>query len=436
MADVRAFRAYRYDLGRVGALSDVVAPPYDVIDPALQQALYDRSPYNVVRLELNQEKASDTDTDNRYTRAARFLRDWQREGVLAQDSARSLYVYHQEFEVEGRRATRRGFLARVRLEPFGAGKIFPHEETMPGPKADRLRLFQATAMNLSPVFGLYPDQEGEAQARLDDAVRRALPLEATDHLDVTSRLWPVTDQKIVSQITGLLGARPVFIADGHHRYETALRYRDERKAAGEAGDPEAAVNFVLMMLVSMSDPGLVILPTHRLVSGLPALTADKVQALLRDHFEVEVVGRGEQAARSAWELCEADGGQDLLAFGTPADDVWQTARFRSPELVDQLVPQHSPAWRGLAVSILHVLVLDKLVPERCGGQPQCRYVHLLREVTEATAAKQCQLAVLVAPATMDHVEQIAGNLEKMPPKSTYFYPKLLSGLVFNPLRGS
>src|SRR5437868_7052194 len=186
MADIRAFRAHRYDLGHVGALSDVVAPPYDVIDPALQQALYDRSPYNVVRLILNQETPGDTAADNRYTRAARCLRDWQQEGVLVQDSARALYVLHQEFEVEGRRHTRRGFLARVRLEPFGQGKIYPHEETMAGPKEDRLKLFRATAMNLSPVFGLFPDPANEVIERLDGAVSRALPLQATDHLGVVS----------------------------------------------------------------------------------------------------------------------------------------------------------------------------------------------------------------------------------------------------------
>jgi len=228
----------------------------------------------------------------------------------------------------------------------------------------------------------------------------------------------------------------VFIADGHHRYETALRYLDERREAGELRDSEAAPNFVLMMLVSMSDPGLVILPTHRLVSGIADLTADRLRALLEPHFQLEEVGRGEPAARETWELIESDGGQDLLGFGTVADGVWQTARFRSPPVMDRLAPEHSPAWRGLGVSLLHVLVLNHLFSEGGAGRPQCRYVHLLREVTGAAAAKECQLAVLVPPATMRHVEQIAGNLEKMPPKSTYFYPKLLSGLVFNPLGGS
>jgi uncharacterized protein (DUF1015 family) len=437
MADIRAFRAFRYDLGRVGALGEVVAPPYDVIDPALQDALYQRSPYNVIRLILNKEAPNDTENDNRYTRAAASLRDWQSDGVLVQDSARSLYVYHQDFEVEGKRYTRRGFMARVRLEPFGQGKIYPHEETMSGPKADRLKLFRAAGMNLSQVFGLYPDDEGAVQRLLDEAVGRALPLEATDHLGVVSRLWPVSDQRVVSAVTGRMGPRPVFIADGHHRYETALRYLEERRAAGEVRDAEAPPNFVLMMLVSMSDPGLVILPTHRLVSGLPdGLTAERLRAALGANFEVEAVGQGEKGARDTWELLEADGGQEVLGFGTVADGVWQTARFRAPQLMAELAAEHSPDWRGLAVSILHVVVLDRLLPQAVGGKPQCRYVHLLREVTDAVAAKECQLAALVPPASMRHVEQIAGNLEKMPPKSTYFYPKLLSGLLFNSLKVS
>jgi len=436
MADIRAFRAIRYDLGRVGALSDVIAPPYDVIDPALQHLLYDRSPYNVIRLILNKETPQDTDADNRYTRAAHCLRDWQGEGVLAQDSARGLYVYHQDFEVEGKRFTRKGFLARVRLEPFGKGRIYAHEETMPGPKADRLKLFHATHVNLSPIFGLFPDEAGAVQKALDDVAGRALPLEATDHLGVVSRLWPVSDQHAVSTVTGLMGPKPVFIADGHHRYETGLHYLEERRGIGEVRDEEAAANFILMMLVSMSDPGLVILPTNRLVSGLPDLTADRLRGLLGQHFEVEIAGKGNDGAQAAWEIMEAEGGQDLLGFGTVADGVWQTARFQAPQVMEQLAADHGPAWRGLAVSILHVVVLNQLLAKGLNAAPQCRYVHLLREVTEATAAKQCQLAALVPPATMAHVEQVAGNLEKMPPKSTYFYPKLLSGLVFNSLKGN
>ena len=200
-------------------------------------------------------------------------------------------------------------------------------------------------------------------------------------------------------------------------------------------DSEAAANFVLMMLVSMSDPGLVILPTHRLLSGIESLSAEQLGRLLAPHFQLETVGKGEEGARAAWELVEAGGGQDVLSFGTVADGVWQTARFRTAEVMAELATEHSEAWRGLAVSVLHVLVLGRLL-SNAGTQAVCRYVHLLREVTEAVATRQCQLAVLVPPAGMQHVEQIAGNLEKMPPKSTYFYPKLLSGLVLNSLKGN
>jgi uncharacterized protein (DUF1015 family) len=433
MADVQAFRAYRYDLGRVGALSDVIAPPYDVIDAGLQQALYDRSPYNVIHLILNKESAADTEHDNRYTRAARTLKDWQHDNILVQDSARALYVYQQDYEVEGRRHTRKGFMARVRLEKLGAGRIYAHEETLAGPKADRLKLFRATSMNLSQIFGLFPDSDGSVQGRLDAAVGRALPLEATDHLGVVSKLWPVTDQQVVSAVTGLMGPKPIFIADGHHRYETACKYLEEKQETGEVKGPDAAANFVLMMLVSMHDPGLLILPTHRLVTGVGNLKAPDLKSLLGNHFQVDVVGQGPSAAKEAWELIEADGTQQLLAFGTVADGVWQIARFQNPAIMAKLAAEHSESWRGLAVAVLHRLVLDKLLAD-ARHQPACAYVHSLREVTDAVAGKQCQLAVLVPPATMDHVEKIAGNLEKMPPKSTYFYPKLLSGLVFHSLK--
>jgi uncharacterized protein (DUF1015 family) len=431
MADIRAFRGVRYDLGRVGELGDVVAPPYDVIGPALQTALYERNPHNIIRLILNQEEPGDNERQNRYLRAANFLRDWQRENVLVQDSARSLYVCHQEYEVEGRCHTRRGFLAAVRLEKLGEGRVYAHEETLSGPKADRLKLFHATNTNLSPVFSLYPDEGAEVQGILDRAVGRSLPLEATDHLGVVSRLWPVTDQHVISQVAGLLGPKPAFIADGHHRYETGLRYYEDQKAAGVVTGDDHPAGFILMMLVGMSDPGLLILPTHRLVSGVPGLTRPQLAELLAPYFDLEAVGGGEAAARDARETIEADGGQNVLGFCTAADGQWSLARLRDPKPMDEMAGHHSPAWRGLAVSILHVLVLDHLLQ----GKTRCRYVHLLKEVTDDLAAGGCDLAVLVPPAGMGHVEEIAGNLEKMPPKSTYFYPKLLSGLVLHSLKG-
>ena len=433
MADIRAFRGFRYDLGHVGALSDVVAPPYDVIDSALQQQLYDRSPYNAIRLELTRDEPDDDDTKNKYTRAANTLRDWLAANVLRQDTARGLYVYEQEYTVEGQTFVRRGFLARLRLEPFGKGKVFPHEQTMSGPKEDRLKLFSATGFNLSPLFGFYPDSEGDVFAHLEPFTRSGPPLVAHDHLGVINRLWVVTDSTAISKVIGAMGPKPVYIADGHHRYETGLKYLEERREAGEVADDESPANFCLMMLVGMSDPGLLILPTHRLVSGLVgSITATQLESTLAKHFDiVERTGANPQAA---WEHVQMDGGQSVFGFGTVADGQWLVAKFREAEAMAELAPDHSDDWRGLGVSILHKLVLDRLLREKIGGTPVCKYVHLLKEVTDVIAKKECQLACLVPPATMEHVERIAGHGEKMPPKSTYFYPKLLTGLVFNSLK--
>jgi uncharacterized protein (DUF1015 family) len=431
MADVRAFRGYRYDLGKVGSLSDVVCPPYDVIDGGLQKELYAKSPFNAVRVELTTDEPGDTDANNKYNRAANAFREWQLENALVQDTARSLYVYEQEFTVDGTPFVRRGFLARVRLEPFGTGRIFPHEQTLSGPKADRLKLYHATGFNVSPIFGLYPDEANEVAAALAPAVAGSPPRVATDHLGVVHRLWVVTDQQVISKVVGLLGPKPVYLADGHHRYETGLKYLDERRAAGEVPDDEAPPNFCLMMLVGMSDPGLVILPTHRLVSGLPAVTTEQFRTAVRDHFEI--VSTAPDAA-ACWQDVELDGSQTVLGFGTVADGKWVVARLKDPAEMARLAPDHSAAWRGLAVSVLHRLVLDRLLPAKFGSPANCRYVHTVKEVTDAVTAKGCQLACLVPPATMAHVETIAGHRETMPAKSTYFYPKVLTGMVFNSLK--
>jgi uncharacterized protein (DUF1015 family) len=432
MPEIRPFRGVRYDMAQVGALSDVVAPPYDVIGPALQQALYDRSPHNIIRLELNREQPGDAPGHDRYARAAEFLRDWRKQGVLRDEPHPALYLYHQTFEVEGRTFTRKGFLARVRLEPFGEGRIYPHEQTLSGPKADRLALYNATGFNLSPVFGLYPDTANEVLAAVEAGLADRTPLEATDHLGVVNRLWPVVDQRAHTLVQGLMAPKPVFIADGHHRYETGLRYRDDLAAKGEISGPDDPANFVMMMLVSMSDPGLLILPTHRLVSGFPGLNWTELRDRLAPEFELSVAPGGPDQARAIWDAIERSGDQNVLGLGTVADGGWMLARLRSDAAMDALVPDQSAEWRALGVSILHELVLKKLLGGL--GTPACRYVHLLSEVLDAVAARSCDLACLVPPAGMDHVEAIASNLEKMPPKSTYFYPKLLTGLVLNPLR--
>ena len=431
MAMIEPFPGLRYDLGRVGSLSEVIAPPYDVIDGALQQKLYDQHPYNIIRLELNKAEPGDAEGD-KYVRAGTLWKQWQLDRVLRSEGAPAVYVLNQTYEVDGQTYTRQGVFARIRLERFGEGKVYPHEQTLSGPKEDRFRLMQATHANLSPVFGLYPDPECAIQNLLNKHIHRTLPVEARDHLGVVSQVWNVQDASVISQIKALFHDKPVFIADGHHRYETAIRYRDELiKKEGELPYDHAA-NFVLMALVGMSDPGLLILPTHRLVSGFTGLNATQLKAKLEPHFEVEIVGQGDKAGKETWERIEMDGSQDVLGFGTLADGVWLFARLVNTNMMDTLAAQQSPAWRSLAVSRLHVLVLDKLLTDL--GKPACKYVHLMKEVFDDQKQKQGDVACLVPPATMQHVTDIAGSLENMPPKSTYFYPKLLTGMVFHSLK--
>lgn len=432
MAQVHPFRGWRYDVSQVGDLSDVTCPPYDVIDADFQERLYEQHPCNVIRLELNRDEPGDPGPDEKYRRAAEFLRRWMQQGVLMQEREDALYVYHQVFDWGGRTYTRRGFLGKIRLERFGEGKVFPHEQTMSGPKADRLKLLQACRMNLSPVFGLFPDKDNAVQAPLEQALAGITALEATDHLGVVHRLWPVAKHAALEQVRKLMWDKPVFIADGHHRYETAINYRDGLQAAGQLAGPDAPANFALMMFVGMSDPGLIILPTHRLVSNLPPLTAEQVKKALSANFEVESIGKGPAAAKETWEQIETDGDQGVLGFGTTGDGEWLLARLTDGSPMKQLAPDQSDDWRGLGVSLLHKLVLDHLLkPHHQSEPPKCRYVHQLEEVTAAQQAKECPLACLVPPAQIEHVESIAARLEKMPPKSTYFYPKLQTGLVFS-----
>lgn len=452
MPTISAFNGIRYDLGHVGSLSDVIAPPYDVIDPELQDQLYKKHPANVVRLILNRDEPGDDDHSNRYSRAARFLKNWLREGVLFAEGHPAIYVYHQEFVEGGQTVTRRGFMGRTRLEKFGEGNTHPHEETHGGAKADRFKLWKACRANLSQIFGLYPDPENAAQNILEAAIVGQTPLEATDHLGTVHRVWPVTDISVINQAAAAMAGKPVYIADGHHRYETALNLRDdlaaEFAARGEELPAEHPANFVLMMCVSMSDEGMLVLPTHRLFRGLPAMTAEQLKAKLGDAFTTEPAGEGPDRALSLWEEIEAEGEQGTLGFYTAEDDRWTLARITEAgrRRMAEISSDHCADWQGLGVSILHRLVVDTLLA--APKLPAPKYVRTLAEVPgglregdsagrdltgQEGSGGRFELAALVMPATVEHIRAISNAGERMPAKSTFFFPKLLSGLVINPL---
>lgn len=449
MPQIEAFRGIRYDLGHVGSLSNVVAPPYDVIDAELQQELYDKHPNNCVRLILNKDEDSDNDNENRYTRAAKLLKGWQRDQVLFTEAAPAVYVYHQVYTEGGIEYTRRGFMCRTRLERFGEGNIHPHEETHGGAKADRLKLWKACKANLSQIFGLYPDDINEAQELLESAIVGETPLEATDHLGVVNRIYPVTDGEVIAKLQQIMGQKPIFIADGHHRYETACNYRDEvaEQNGGELPADHPA-NCVLMMCVSMSDPGMLVLPTHRLFRGMPEISSIELNEKLEDSFKVEFAGSGPDEAAAVWGMVHEENEQGTLAIYTAKDQQWSLCRLSEVgrKKMAEVAGEQSADWQGLGVSLLHKLIVEILLDQ--GDAPAPKYVRSIEEVVEGlthgddtgrdltgqvASGEAFNLAAIVMPATLEHIRQISNHGERMPAKSTYFYPKVLSGLVINPL---
>jgi len=439
MPKISAFRGLRYNLAQVGSLSKVIAPPYDVVDGALQQQLYNNSPYNFIRLELTRKEPGENDPNAVYERAATLFRQWVRDGVLQFEPDAAVYVYHQIFDHEGRTYTRRGFMSRVRLVRFGEGNIYPHEQTHAKAKDDRLRLTRACQANMSQIFGLYPDPTNAAQNLLEAAVSGTAALEAVDHLGVTHRLWPVTDQTLIAQVATLIEDAPMFVADGHHRYETACNYRDELAAqAGGSLPSDHPANFVLSMVMSMDDPGLIVLPTHRLLHGVEALDAQELSRRLSVCFDCEPCGTGPESAHTVWKHIEELDDQGAFGFYTAKDNQWTlvTANANTPAKMKEVAPDQSDDWRGLGVAMLHGLIIDKLLGMEGHAKPT--YVHLVQEVVDGLNGKleeqlAYQLAALVMPASVDDIRRVSLHNERMPAKSTYFYPKLLSGLVINPL---
>lgn len=437
MPNIQPINGIRFNLGQVGALSDVVAPPYDVISPEFQEELYAKHPNNCVRLILNKTLPTDDEQDNRYTRARKIMKKWLDDGVLFTEADPAIYVYHQIFDYAGKTYTRKGFMAGLEVQPFGEGCVFPHEQTHAAAKADRLMLTTVTKAQLSQIFGLYPDSETSVQSILEKSIEGKTPLEAVDHLGVTHRMWVVTDPAVIASVQNKIGKKPLFIADGHHRYETACNYLAQLRQQGISKDHPA--HYVLTMFVAMEDEGLAVLPTHRLFPGIPEMTSDELIAKLGNCFKCSKVGNGPDFAETAWEDIETLSSQDNLAFFTTKDDTWTVATLteagRAKMAEAGVAADHSEDWRDLGVSILHKLVIDTLLEQP--NAPKPTYVHLVSEVVEDLKAEpgKYALATLVMPATVSNIKTLCLEGERMPQKSTYFYPKLLSGLVFRSVEG-
>ncbi len=417
MAEVLPLSALHYNLGAVSALGDVVAPPYDVIDAELRRRLVERSPFNVVEMDLP-EPVGDGD---RYEHAAETLEQWSLQDVLSQDREPTVWALTQDYVgPDGAARTRRGLIARVRVTEYGPGGVRPHERTQPGPKEDRLRLTRATRHNLSPIFSLHA---GNAWQHVEAATAERPWGEATDEDGTVHRAWRITDPAVHAAVTAELDDAELLIADGHHRYETALAYADEIGGDG-------AHRYTLMCLVSLDDPGLTVFATHRLVSGL-ADDAGKQEALasvLREKFVVEEVPVGE---------LDPAGEGGVGVFGYLDSHFRKGFRLWLKDDVDLevLMPGHSQAYRELDAAILEKVILEGALGMTAEDVEAKRGIGYAKSSTEAIAAlgSGYDAAFLLRPTPIEQVRAVADAGETMPPKSTYFFPKFLTGIAFNPL---
>jgi uncharacterized protein (DUF1015 family) len=408
LAEIRPFAGVRYRVPD-SELPRVLAPPYDVIPPAYQEALYAADPRNIVRVILNRGAG-----DTAYDEAGATYRRWRDEGVLAPDPEPSLYLLEQSFAVDDRRLVRVGLLARFRAEDPGTRRILPHEQTRKGPREDRWRVLLATRANFSPIFMMFPDARG-AFASLAAAAMTSRPESAFTDGGVAHRLWRITDPAAIAAFADVLARPKAYIADGHHRYATALRYRDEH-------GPEGA--WTLGYFTPLEAPGLVVLPYHRMLQDGPRLEA--ARRALEKHFRLGTTADTREAAR------EAGRSTAPYAFGLAEPGAGGLVAEALPAAAG-LLPSDSPAsLRALDTYFLHQAVLPKLLEL---GDSAVRYVHSLAEAEEAVAAGACRLAVLMRATPPQQIVDVAEAGESMPAKSTFFHPKLPSGLVIHPLVG-
>jgi uncharacterized protein (DUF1015 family) len=418
MAQIEPLRALHYDPAKTGGLQDVVAPPYDVIDKDERAALASRSKYNVVQIDLPEPGSGDP-----YDGAAALLAAWRQEGAVVEDDEPALWALEQDYTgPDGRQRTRRGFLARVRVEQYGAGRIRPHERTHPGPKEDRLRLTRATKANLSPIFSLFSDPSGAAWGALEPATAEEPWGETTDEDGTVNRLWRVVDPEAIAAVQSATKGAELLIADGHHRYETARVYADEIGGEGPH-------RYVLMCLVALQDPGLTVFPTHRLVKGLRPDQHETLAKALRRDFDIEPLESTDQLAPA---------GGDSVRIG------YIDAHFRrpfmltlkDPAIADAALPDHAEPYRRLDTAVLEALILkgalemsDEDIDQLSGLGYARDFDEALRSVMEA----QYDAAFFMAPTPVERVQKVAAAGESMPPKSTYFFPKVPTGLLFNRL---
>lgn len=410
MAKIIPFRGILYNVSSV-SMEDVLAPPYDIITPEYREALYMQSPYNIVRIDFGKEKAGDNETENKYTRARVYLDAWIKEGVFIRSEKPSFYAYEMSYTIYGVKKRLLGFLSLVKLEELGKGSIYPHECTHSKPKQDRLNLMRSCNANISPIFSLYKSSEEQISNVLSKVSMTTKPyIESSDIDGDVHRLWQIDDTKEIEIIKQELEDKAIFIADGHHRYETAFEFYKEMSAKGTPAST-MPFDYVLMFLANMLDEGITILPTHRLLKEIPK----DMNRVLSEYFEIEPVNNDFDIRKGL------SGKRRVFGFFQKGSDVWHILKYKGGNL-----SEIHPDLREIDVIILHELVLKKILKTTDIG-----YEMNVSRAIDKVKSGEFSAAFFLNPTRVEDVEKSALSLERMPPKSTYFYPKLLTGLVIN-----
>jgi uncharacterized protein (DUF1015 family) len=436
VAHIRPFAGVHYARHREIDFSKVIAPPYDVLDEQGKAALQAKHPNNIVTIDLPHLPPKSVGPDEVYDKANMMLQAWLKGNVLKRDTRPALYPYSQTFEHNGRKAHRRGFVCLVRLSPFGQGQVVPHEKTYANPIEDRLKLMRATGMQLSPIFGLYSDSRNEITRLLYQNLARpeiSAKLEGVQH-----DLWSVIDAELENQIVDLMGTKPIYIADGHHRYTTALQYQKEAEAqhGGKPLPPAHPANWCMFVLVGMQDDGLLILPTHRLIGGLSGFQADTFRDAISANFTMTETPLGPtHVDEFVNNVLPSQPAHTFGLYDGRTKKLYQLV-LKNVDVLRPLEPSHSDAWRRLDVAILQRYLLDEVLQPRFSpGRDLVKgYTADPFEVAPKVDGQQYQIALLLKATPLGALEQLAQHNEVMPQKSTFFYPKLATGMVMNPLR--
>jgi uncharacterized protein (DUF1015 family) len=449
MAEIQPFRAFRYDTNRV-KLADVLTQPYDKISPAMQEGYYAKSPYNLVAIEKGRVGPDDSAQDNVYTRAGQKIQEWIAEKILLRESAPNVYVYSQEYLVPGThtRKTRLGFIALGRLEDYDAHVIFRHERTLSAPKADRIELLRHTKVQTGQLFMLYNDASRSIDNVLEDMAHKSAPQEMQDEFGVTHRLWPVSEQASVRRLQSAMADKKLIIADGHHRYETALIFRNEGRAKLEQADPYAAHEFAMMTFINTHSKGLTILATHRLIRNVTGFDFDKFRKTAGQYFDwysYPFLNAEERVTAYADFLKDFQGvnhGRRGLGIYPGASASGGGAFYlfllRREADLETILPDVSEAQRGLDVVLLHRLIIEKCLgisQDAVAGEQNVGYQREMEGAIAAVDKGEAQLALLLNPVRVQQVADIALGGDVLPQKSTDFYPKLLSGVAIFKLEG-